>query len=63
MTSNRPYRSALTREYALSELKANAGTQFCSEIVDIFIAIISSMTEDLYLMISNGKSDTTVPVE
>ena len=63
MTSNRPYRSALTREYALSELKANAGTQFCSEIVDIFIAIISSMTDDLYLMISNGKSDTTVPVE
>jgi hypothetical protein len=37
MTSTRAYRSALTREQAVSELLAGAGTQFDSEVVRCFI--------------------------
>ncbi len=40
MTSDRPYRSALTVEEALEELKRNKGTQFDPEIVDIFVKVI-----------------------
>jgi|GEM_PF-979417 len=37
MTSDRPYRKAMTVEAAMLELKANAGTQFDPDIVDAFI--------------------------
>lgn len=37
MTSDRPYRRALSRKKALEELRANKGTQFDPELVDIFI--------------------------
>ena len=37
MTSERPYRDAQSVEYALQELKKNAGTQFDPMIVDVFI--------------------------
>ncbi|MFW6075218.1 MAG: HD-GYP domain-containing protein [Chloroflexota bacterium] len=38
MTSNRPYRTALTAEEACDELRRNAGTQFDPNIVDAFLA-------------------------
>ncbi len=41
MTSARPYRKALSKEDAIRELKANAGTQFDPAIVRIFIKYIS----------------------
>jgi diguanylate cyclase (GGDEF)-like protein/PAS domain S-box-containing protein/putative nucleotidyltransferase with HDIG domain len=37
MISERSYRKALTKEYAISELVKGAGTQFCREYVSIFI--------------------------
>lgn len=37
MTSDRPYRAALSIQYAYDELKRCSGTQFDSRIVDIFI--------------------------
>ena len=37
MISERSYRKAGTREYAISELKNNVGIQFCPELVKIFI--------------------------
>lgn len=37
MTSDRPYRNALTHEAALSELRRCAGTQFDPELVEVFI--------------------------
>lgn len=40
MTSNRPYRRALSIQIALSELERNKGTQFDPDIVDIFIRIL-----------------------
>ncbi len=40
MTSDRPYRKALSLENALRELTDNSGTQFDPEIVDVFITIL-----------------------
>lgn len=40
MTSERPYRSALSIEEAAEELKKNSGTQFNKEVVDKFLIIL-----------------------
>ena len=40
MTSNRPYRKALSFRTALSELERNKGLQFDPDITDIFLKIL-----------------------
>jgi putative two-component system response regulator len=40
MTSSRPYREAMTPQLARAHLKANRGTQFDPEIVDILFALL-----------------------
>ena len=40
MTSNRPYRMALTQEEAFRELRNGAGTQFDPELVEPFISMV-----------------------
>jgi HD-GYP domain-containing protein (c-di-GMP phosphodiesterase class II) len=40
MTSDRPYRKAISKEAAIGELTANKGTQFDPAIVDIFIGLL-----------------------
>jgi hypothetical protein len=40
MTSNRPYRMALTQEEAFRELRHGAGTQFDPELAEAFISMI-----------------------
>ncbi len=40
MTSDRPYRKALSREEVIKELKMNAGTQFDAELVSILLRLI-----------------------
>ena len=40
MTSDRPYREALSEEQATSRLKAGAGTQFDPQVVDAFLHIL-----------------------
>lgn len=47
MRSERSYRKALSKEYAVSELKKGAGTQFCAFCVDIFIEKVAN-EEDIY---------------
>jgi diguanylate cyclase (GGDEF)-like protein/PAS domain S-box-containing protein len=42
MTSERPYRKALSKKEALEELTKNAGTQFDPEIVKIFVDVVLS---------------------
>jgi hypothetical protein len=44
MTSNRPYRMALTQEEAFRELRNGAGTQFDPELAEAFIAMIKRGT-------------------
>jgi diguanylate cyclase (GGDEF)-like protein len=39
MVHDRPYKTALSHEGALAELRANAGTQFDPEVVNVFCAI------------------------
>ena len=42
MTSDRPYRKALSRESAILELEKNAGSQFDPDLVSHFIEIVSN---------------------
>jgi HD-GYP domain-containing protein (c-di-GMP phosphodiesterase class II) len=49
MTTDRPYRKALSDQTAFEELKKNIGSQFDGEIVEIFIQIFSK----------KGKNDDT----
>jgi HD-GYP domain-containing protein (c-di-GMP phosphodiesterase class II) len=41
MTSNRPYRPTMNREYAFGELKKNASTQFDPIVVEAFLKRIT----------------------
>lgn len=41
MTSDRPYRKAMSKDDAIIELKNNSGTQFDPDIIKVFIKIIS----------------------
>lgn len=43
MTSERPYRRAKTREYAIDELKKNAGIQFDPQLVEVFLSIVDKI--------------------
>ncbi len=43
MTSDRPYRSGMSAEKAMSILKENSGTQFCPEVVDVMEKILPSL--------------------
>lgn len=40
MTSNRPYRNAMTKEEAINELVDNAGTQFDPDVVQAFLTVL-----------------------
>jgi len=44
MTSDRPYRKALSREEAMSELSRNSGTQFDPEVVKHFLILLETTT-------------------
>jgi len=46
MTSNRPYRTALSRNEALLELRACSGTQFDPEIVEAALGCFDSLAEE-----------------
>ncbi len=41
MTSDRPYRKAYSREYAIEELKRYAGEMYDPKIVEIFIKTLN----------------------
>jgi putative nucleotidyltransferase with HDIG domain len=42
MTTDRPYRAAMSREAAIEELRANAGTQFEARVVDAVCQVVST---------------------
>jgi hypothetical protein len=51
MTSDRPYRKAMSREAALEELRTNSGTQFEPRVVDAMERVVwafDSMADDPY---------------
>jgi HD-GYP domain-containing protein (c-di-GMP phosphodiesterase class II) len=45
MTSDRPYRRALTFEKALAEIKRCTGSQFDPEVVEVFLTMTQSMKD------------------
>src|SRR3954452_6690406 len=47
MTSDRPYRTAMSAEDALAELRAGAGTQFDPRVIDGFIAVLGTESPHL----------------
>jgi HD-GYP domain-containing protein (c-di-GMP phosphodiesterase class II) len=49
MTSQRAYRSALSREKAIEELKENRGTQFSPVVVDTFLDILEEENSMIYV--------------
>jgi len=46
MTSNKPYRQAMTREEAIAELKRCAGTQFDPNLVEKFIQVLQELDSE-----------------
>ena len=61
MTTDRPYRVALTKKEALAEIENNRGTQFCPMIAEAFCRIIESFPEDLYQLVNSPDEETTLP--
>lgn len=59
MTSKRTYRTNLTLEEAVEELKRGKGTQFDPEIVDVFIRVIET-TEDILGPLKDTFSDLRI---
>jgi HD-GYP domain-containing protein (c-di-GMP phosphodiesterase class II) len=51
MTSNRPYRAALSLKEAIRELETGAGVQFDPHLIDVFIPLVLKM-DSLKLKIS-----------
>ena len=47
MTSDRPYRNALSREEALAEVERCAGTQFDPKIARVFLEVFGDTAADL----------------
>ena len=47
MTSDRPYRSALSQEEAKAEIRRCAGTQFDPRVVEAFLSIPDGTWKDL----------------
>jgi len=47
MTSERPYRPAMSRGEAIHELSAHAGTQFCPRSVQALLAVLASRDADV----------------
>jgi HD-GYP domain-containing protein (c-di-GMP phosphodiesterase class II) len=56
MTSERPFRDALTVEQAFEELRAHAGTQFEPEIVEVLCNLLAPMA---YRRPRQGKTETS----
>jgi HD-GYP domain-containing protein (c-di-GMP phosphodiesterase class II) len=66
MTTNRPYRDAVSKEAAVQELSANSGTQFDPTVVDALIEVVEkgepegAATDEMRALLSNVSSRAQV---
>ena len=58
MTSKRTYRSSLTREAAIAELKNGKNGQFDSQIVDVFLRILDDHADTLEQELSQVTAES-----
>jgi len=61
MTSARPYRSALSQEEILQELRKGSGTQFDPKLVEIFISMIQAGLPEKARMAQDAPDGDTSP--
>jgi diguanylate cyclase (GGDEF)-like protein len=61
MTSDRPYRQAPGREFALAELKRHAGTQFDAAVVGALCRALAVSDEDIPEIPAAGRARHAVP--
>lgn len=61
MTSDRPYRVAMSREAALEEIERNSGRQFCPKVVEAFVSAIVSFPDDMFRLISENPGTDRIP--
>jgi HD-GYP domain-containing protein (c-di-GMP phosphodiesterase class II) len=59
MTTDRPYRRALTQEVALGELVANRGTQFDPDVVDALLDVVAEVAREP----DGSRASRSAPVE
>ena len=63
MRTDRPYRTALSHDVALAELRSNSGTQFDPRVVDALLAIVAPITQEgaaLHRAISHDERTASV---
>ena len=46
MTSDRPYRKAMTKAAAITELRRQAGTQFDPKLAELFLRVIDRLERE-----------------
>lgn len=66
LTSNRPYRKAMTHEEALAEVRANAGKQFDPRLVEIFARIQPKCAQEIAemeLAAQTQDAESTAPTD
>jgi polar amino acid transport system substrate-binding protein len=66
MTSDRPYRAALSHHAALEEIRRQAGTQFAPQVVEAFVKVMAEQREVLSLedyRIRSAVSEAPVAVK
>ncbi|MFQ5794327.1 MAG: HD-GYP domain-containing protein, partial [Candidatus Bipolaricaulia bacterium] len=57
MTTDRPYRDALSEAEAIAELRKNAGTQFDEQVVETFLNVLSESERQEELGITDRRSE------
>ena len=58
MTTDRPYRDALTLDVAISELRDNAGTQFDPAVVETLVEVVLADDEATAAEADGGADDS-----
>ena len=62
MTSDRPYRKAMTKAAAITELRRQEGTQFDPKLVALFLRVIDRLERD-GIPTTEQSAEQPIPME